>query len=81
MGNAMNLHINPETLFLTVGQVAKRYGVSVETIWRWSRDEELPKPVKLAGNTTRWRLSDLEAHEAGLKAHFMMELPPFKFAA
>jgi predicted DNA-binding transcriptional regulator AlpA len=32
------------------------------TIWRWTRTDKFPKPVKLGG-ATRWRLSDIETWE------------------
>jgi prophage regulatory protein len=49
--------------FLTVEQVAQRYSVSKDTIWRWRRERDFPRPVKLGGKTTRWRLCDLEEWE------------------
>jgi prophage regulatory protein len=52
--------------FLSAPQVSDRLGVSRATVWRWSANGTLPKPVKLGPNTTRWRLSDLEAHEVVL---------------
>ena len=47
------------SLYLNVGRVAERYGVSTDTVWRWSRDSDMPKPVKLSPGSTRWGLSDL----------------------
>lgn len=52
-----------ETLYLSVDQVAKRFDVSKDSIWRWKRNGDFPKPVKLGGSTTRWRLSDIEEWE------------------
>ena len=66
----MNKPVNPETLFLNVTQVAERYAVSTDTIWRWSRDGDLPKSIKLGPNVTRWRYGDLLAHEQTLKTSF-----------
>ena len=55
--------------FLPVKIVAERYGVSVETVWRWSRaDQGFPKPVSLSPGCTRWRLADLEDWEAAKAA-------------
>ena len=47
--------------YLTDKQVAERYGVSRETIWRWDREgkNKFPVPFKLADRTVRWRLLDL----------------------
>lgn len=51
--------------FLPVKMVAERYGVSIETVWRWSRaDKGFPRPISLSPGCTRWRLSDLENWEA-----------------
>ncbi|SBW14710.1 hypothetical protein BR10RB9215_C11548 [Brucella sp. 10RB9215] len=50
--------------YLSVRVVARRYGVSVATIWRWSKeDQSFPKPYILRQGTTRWRLSQLLAFE------------------
>lgn len=51
------------TAFLKDTEVAVRYGVSRPTIWRWTKNGNLPKPVKLGAGSTRWRASDLEAWE------------------
>lgn len=56
--------------FLTVEQVAGRFGVSTDTIWRWKRNGEFPKAVKVSRGTTRWRLADIEEHERGLQCCF-----------
>lgn len=69
----MNKPLNPHTLYLTVSQVADRYGVSNDTVWRWSRAGDLPKPVKVGPNVTRWRLSELMAHDATLKTFFAVD--------
>ncbi len=54
------------TLYLSVDQVAHRFGVSKDSIWRWKRRGDFPAPVKLGGTTTRWRLSDIEEWEGQL---------------
>ncbi|WP_284047786.1 helix-turn-helix transcriptional regulator [Halomonas gemina] len=51
-------------LYLKVSRVAAREDVSIPTIWRWVRIGHFPQPVELGHNTTRWRLSDIEAWEA-----------------
>lgn len=58
--------MNPttENLYLSVNQVATRFGVSKDSIWRWRRDGDFPAPVKLGGHTTRWRMSDIEEWES-----------------
>jgi prophage regulatory protein len=59
-------------LYLNARQVADRYYVSTDTIWRWSRNGKMPKPVKLSPGSTRWRLSDLTKHEAQMSVGFTM---------
>ncbi len=55
-----------DNLYLSVDQVATRFNVSKDTIWRWKRQDAFPRPVKLGGMTTRWRLSDIEQWESQL---------------
>ena len=61
--------------YLNVTQVAERYGVSTDTVWRWSRNGDMPKPFKLSSGATRWRLSDLIDHEAQFSAGFVVVVP------
>ena len=63
-----------KTPFLTVYQVADRYGVSTDSIWRWKRDGVFPAPVRVGPNCTRWREADLLEHESQLEACFTMSL-------
>lgn len=64
------------TLYPTDRQVAERFGVARETIWRWRAKGEFPRPYKLGPNMTRWRLSDIEAWESSLQMGFMPALLP-----
>ncbi len=59
-----------QALFLTVSEVAERYNVSVDSIWRWKREGSFPAGVRLGKGCTRWRLRDLEVHESTLQACF-----------
>lgn len=61
----------PENLYLAVSQVAKRFGISVDTVWRWTRDDEFPGPWKMGPNTTRRKLSDIHEFEAKLTTYFV----------
>lgn len=61
-------------VYLSVGQVAERYGVSNDSIWRWKRDGEFPAPVRVGPNCTRWRMSDLIEHESQLQACFVFSV-------
>jgi prophage regulatory protein len=49
--------------YLSDKSLAKRFSVCRTTIWRWCREGEFPKPVKLVG-ATRWRPAEIEAWEA-----------------
>ena len=51
-------------LYLTDNQVATRFGISRNSIWRLVKTGQLPQPVRLFKNTIRWRLSDIEVFEA-----------------
>lgn len=62
------------TLYLSVDQVAHRFGVSKDSIWRWKRKGRFPAPVKLGGTTTRWRLADIEAWEGQLECGLISSL-------
>ena len=53
----------PTRVWLTAAQVAERYGVSIPTVWTWAKTKRLPVPHKLAENTTRWRLCELDAFD------------------
>jgi prophage regulatory protein len=61
-----------ENLYLNVNQVAERYGVSTDSIWRWKRNGDFPAPVRVGPNCTRWRMADLLEHESHLQACFAM---------
>lgn len=49
--------------YLTVAAVAERFSVNASTIWRWQKNRDFPKPVRLGGNSTRFVESELEAWE------------------
>ena len=52
-----------QTLFFRDNEVADRYKISRPTIWRWVKQGKFPRPIKLAGGSSRWKLSDLEVWE------------------
>ncbi len=56
----------PVVYWLADSQIAKRYGVTRQTVWRWNaNDPKFPKPIKLSPGCTRWKLSSIETWEAG----------------
>ncbi|MCE6957594.1 helix-turn-helix domain-containing protein [Cereibacter sphaeroides] len=66
----MNIRMNPSNSYLSAQQVAERFSVSTDTIYRWRRDGRFPAPVRLSPGTTRWRLSDIIEFEESLEACF-----------
>jgi prophage regulatory protein len=56
------------TNFLRLKQVAKRYGVSRVTVWRWTKDGILPTPAYFGRHgrqaTPLWNAADLDRHDA-----------------
>ena len=70
----MNMTVQPETLYLSVDQVAQRYGVSTDSIWRWKRAGDFPAAVRIGPNCTRWRLSDILEHEDQMQACFAISI-------
>ena len=62
MRHEMHKHQNlPSEGFIRVGTLAAILGVSVVTVWRWSSDSRLPKPLKLSARITAWRVEDVRA--------------------
>jgi prophage regulatory protein len=47
--------------YQTRQQVEKLIQVSRATIYRWTKEGNFPKPVKLGANMMRWKTSDIEA--------------------
>ena len=42
-----------------IGQVANVYGVSIPTIWKWLKEDRIPKPNKIGGSTI-WLNNEIE---------------------
>ena len=51
--------MNNNNRLMSVRDTALSLGCSVATVWRWSSDGTIPKPLKIGG-TTRWMRSDIE---------------------
>lgn len=50
--------------YLSVKEVGARYSISVQTVWRHTKQNpDFPKPVKILNGSTRWRMSDILAFE------------------
>lgn len=55
-------------LYITDKYLSQLLDVSRQTVWRWVREGNLPQPLKLGPNCTRWKMSDIEAWEASRRA-------------
>ncbi len=54
--------------FLTVKEVASRLSISSRTVWRrTNNDETFPRPIHIAGRSTRWALAEIEVYEGSRK--------------
>jgi len=53
-------------LLVRAPEVATILAISVREVWRKTSDGTLPAPIKL-GNSTRWRMADLEEFVEGLE--------------
>ena len=63
-------------VYVSDKQLAIRYGVHRTTVWRWIRNGEFPKPIKISEGCTRWRLSEVEQWESEqLKASGLRKRP------
>jgi predicted DNA-binding transcriptional regulator AlpA len=54
----------PHIVYLSVRQMAARYGVHPATIWRWTQTGRVPRPVRLTSQTTRWVKDQVEQCDA-----------------
>ena len=57
------------TKYISAAQLAERYSVSVDTIWRWASTGRLPPPVNLSPSCTRWNAVEIDNHDAEREAH------------
>jgi predicted DNA-binding transcriptional regulator AlpA len=64
--NSPPLGRNTGNAFLTDQDLALRFRVSRQTIWRWVRKKRFPAPLKLSAGTSRWRLDEILAFERKL---------------
>ena len=48
-------------MYFSDKQLAKKYGVHRTAIWRWVKNGNFPKPVKLSPGCTRWLGSAVDA--------------------
>lgn len=48
--------------YANVNRVAEFYDVSPATVWRWSSEGRIPKPIKLSPGCSRWRIPEMAAY-------------------
>jgi predicted DNA-binding transcriptional regulator AlpA len=46
--------------YLRLKELKERIGVSRATIYRWAKDYDFPRPVKLGPGTSAWRQSEVD---------------------
>lgn len=51
------------SIFLSDKELAERFGITRQSIWRWVSTTDFPAPVKLSPGCSRWRLADVENWE------------------
>jgi len=54
--------MNTKQYYFTDNQLAIRYQVTRNTIWRWVRNDKFPRPQKLNG-CARWSWKDVDRWE------------------
>lgn len=54
----MNFDDLPNSALVRLPTVQALFSISAPTVWRWSKNGELPPPVKVGG-VTCWRVGDL----------------------
>jgi predicted DNA-binding transcriptional regulator AlpA len=53
--------------YMTVLDIATRYGISQSTVWRWTNSGRFPAPIKLGEKTTRWYVPDVLDYERNIQ--------------
>jgi prophage regulatory protein len=52
----------PDEGFISVDTASVLFEISSATLWRWVKDGNFPKPVKLGDNCTRWNVGTLRKY-------------------
>lgn len=50
--------------YLKDTDLAKKFGISRASIWRWVKTNNFPHPIKFSPCCTRWNLEDVEKWQA-----------------
>ena len=47
--------------WVSAKELAQKYGVCIDTIWKWARSGKIPQPSRITENgCTRWNLAEVE---------------------
>ena len=57
-----NFDTLPDSALVDIGVVTAILGVSVPTIWRWTKNAAFPGPLRIGKNCTRWRVGDIRGY-------------------
>jgi len=49
--------------YVDIAALANYFGVSRQTIRRWSKSDEFPSPLQIGAGSLRWHVSDIEKFE------------------
>ena len=52
-----------QQIFYSDKQLAERYGVTRQSIWRWVREGVMPRPLRIGKAATRWEQSTIQKWE------------------
>lgn len=63
-----NFDILPASAMVSAADLSGLLGISLNSVWRWSRLSKLPAPRKLGANTTRWNVGEVREALAKLAA-------------
>lgn len=72
----MNKPLPTDALYIPVDQVAARFSVSIDTIWRWCRKGIFPKPYHPGGSAARWKIAEIEEYESSMQAGLILAVDP-----
>ena len=61
----LNFSTLPDEALLTAREIIQLTGRSRTSLWRDVNSKRLPKPIKLAPNSIRWRVSDVKLYLSG----------------
>ena len=55
-------HPAPLEATLTLADLVTIYCVSKRTVWRWVKEEKLPRPLAVTRRIRRWKAREIQQH-------------------